>query len=92
MKGLSITQDSLEIMNLFVEKIVINKDIELPAEIYAADQATKLAIEKNIPFRDAYREVGSNGEYKKVLTKKETIGAADNLSLDKIKNKWKHKS
>ena len=57
--------------------------------IYAADHATKLSTDEGIPFREAYQKVGNSDNYQKIAVSKDTIGSADNLCLDKIKNKWK---
>lgn len=88
MNGFQLTHDSLEIMQLFVERIDVNEQIDMLPEIYAADQATKTAIETGVPFRDAYADVGSNKDYTPVAVEKKTIGSADNLSLEKIQQKW----
>jgi len=62
MEALDLVQDSLDICQLVVSKIQVNKERMIAActfELFAADRAYQLAQEANLPFRDAYRIVGA---------------------------------
>jgi argininosuccinate lyase len=59
MKGLEITKESISIMELIFENLVVNekrcKD-SLTEEVYATEKAHEL-VKKGVPFREAYREI-----------------------------------
>ena len=80
----------VRIMDLTMEKLVVNGEALKRActpELYATDRALELVAE-GVPFRDAYREVGTNLEALKLrdpveaLRKKTSTGATGNLRLD----------
>lgn len=61
--GFAITLSSLDVVELFVNSLVINLDQvkkHLPKEIFAAHWAYLLVKEKSIPFRHAYLYVKEN--------------------------------
>ncbi|GAC1388809.1 MAG: argininosuccinate lyase [Ktedonobacteraceae bacterium] len=62
MEALDLVQESLEICTLVISGIEVNTEHLIAActfELFAADRAYKLAIDANLPFRDAYRIVGA---------------------------------
>ncbi len=62
MEALDLVQESLDICTLVISNIGINSERLIAActfELFAADRAYKLAIDANMPFRDAYRIVGA---------------------------------
>jgi len=62
MEALDLVQESLEICTLVISSIGVNIERLIAActfELFAADRAYKLAIDANMPFRDAYRIVGA---------------------------------
>ncbi len=62
MEALDLVQESLDICTLVISGIGINAEKLIAActfELFAADRAYTLAIDANMPFRDAYRIVGA---------------------------------
>jgi len=62
MEALDLVQESLDICTLVISSIGVNSERLIAActfELFAADRAYKLAIDANMPFRDAYRIVGA---------------------------------
>ncbi len=62
MEALDLVQESLDICTLVINGIGVNSEKLIEActfELFAADRAYKLAIDANMPFRDAYRIVGA---------------------------------
>jgi argininosuccinate lyase len=62
MEAFDIVKDSLEICTLVVQGISVNTEKLLAAcsfELFATDRAYELALSSNLPFRDAYRIVGT---------------------------------
>ena len=62
MEALDLVQESLDICTLVISGIGINSERLIAActfELFAADRAYTLAIDANMPFRDAYRIVGA---------------------------------
>lgn len=60
LKSFQITADSLAITQLIFQHLKPNPKKLATAmlpEIHAADQATQLALKKNLPFREAYKKV-----------------------------------
>ena len=65
MNAMSITQASLSIATLLLDKIGFDKqrcEASLTPELYAAEEAYKL-VKNGVPFRDAYKQVSER--YKK---------------------------
>jgi argininosuccinate lyase len=61
MEALDIVQETLEICTLVVSNQQVNIDRVVAActfELFAADRAYEMAMQRNMPFRDAYRIVG----------------------------------
>ena len=57
-RSIDIAIDTIKIMTHSIENISFNeKNIILNPDIYATEQANKLALEKNISFREAYKMV-----------------------------------
>lgn len=59
-KGIKLAINTIEIMDLVVSNLKVNKEnlkLACSSEIYATQRAYQL-VKKGIPFRDAYREVG----------------------------------
>lgn len=92
-KGFRITQISLKVMNVVIDKLKVNEAKLIKGfsnEVFAADEATKLA-KKGMPFREAYKKVAKDlnkldkvDPYKNIKDKKYQ-GATGNLSLDDSK-------
>ncbi len=62
LKGLVITKDSLEIMELVISKLKINKENckkKMTKELYATEKVYNL-VKKGKSFRVAYKEVKKN--------------------------------
>jgi argininosuccinate lyase len=62
MEALDIVQESLQICTLVVSALHVNTERLVAActyELFATDRAYELALEGNMPFRDAYRTVGT---------------------------------
>ena len=90
MEGIKIAISSVRIMDLTFSKLVVNERrlVEgFKPEIYATDKAVEL-VRKGMPFRDAYRKVGSNIDQLnsmdpyKALKDKNYTGTTGNLGLD----------
>ncbi|GCE11446.1 argininosuccinate lyase [Tengunoibacter tsumagoiensis] len=61
MEALDLVQENLEICTLLVNNLQVNEEKAIAActfELFAADRAYEMALQENIPFRDAYRIVG----------------------------------
>ncbi len=61
-EALDLVQESLDICTLVISNIGVNTEQLIDActfELFAADRAYTLAIEANMPFRDAYKIVGA---------------------------------
>ena len=61
-EALDLVQESLDICTLVISNIGVNAEQLIAActfELFAADRAYTLAIEANMPFRDAYKIVGA---------------------------------
>lgn len=97
MESFDITQQTLYILGYFIPKIKVNKEILIESfspEVYATDRVLEL-VKEGTPFRDAYKEVGTNLEslknkdpVKNIKSKTHT-GATGNLGLDKIEERIK---
>lgn len=93
--GLETAEETIKIMALVVDGLIINKEKCIKActeELFAADYAYEL-VKKGTPFRDAYKFVGENlNKLKKIypvknIKSKTNIGATGNLGLDEtLKN------
>jgi len=90
LRGLSLTCDSLRVMQLTIESLEVNRDVllkSMPREIFATDAAISL-VKKGMSFREAYREIGTHPENVPVLDAAETlrkrtsIGTPGNLGLE----------
>jgi len=84
---------SLNIANKIMPKIKVDAEkcsTAFAPEIFAADAANELVLEKNLPFRDAYRKISENlNELKNIdqvknLKSKKHLGAPGNLQLKKF--------
>ena len=90
-----IVLDSLEIMQIFIAGIKPkgkNMKDKIKKDIFMVDFANDLVIEKNIPFRDAYKIAYENiDDYKvdlqKNLSSKISLGAPGNLFLQYYEKK-----
>jgi len=61
MKGMEITLSCLNIMALVLKDIKVNKEdceCAMTKELYATEEAYKL-VKKGMPFRDAYKKIGT---------------------------------
>jgi len=97
LKGLEITDSSLQVSNLIISGLKVNKESLKKAfspEIFATDEAYKL-VKEGVPFRDAYRRVAKNSKRSQTLTPGKIIssrkhqGASGNLGLEKAEKKIK---
>ena len=97
MQSFEITLSSLNMMNLVVKELKVNKENCVKActnELFAADEVINL-VKTGIPLREAYKGVAKNLEnlpkidpIKNIKSKKH-IGAIGNLGLGKLKSKIK---
>src|SRR3989338_1079047 len=95
MEGVRLVNDSLNVLAVFMQGIKPNqKNIEekITKDIFMADIANDLVKEKNIPFRDAYREAAANKDtyvidFQKNIASKMSLGAPGNLNLDVYKER-----
>ena len=103
MEALDLVQESLEICTLVVSKLEVNTERLIAActfELFAADRAYELATVARLPFRDAYRIVGtevtaqldrhlpfpveSQEQLAKRLAARSHLGGAGNLGLQEV--------
>ena len=91
MRSLGVTRDALVVMRMIFEKMQVDADACIKAfrpEIFAADVALRMAVEENVPFRDAYKKVGldlealENEDPVENIKSKTHVGAPGNLGLD----------
>ena len=95
-----ITLSSLNIMNLLIKELKVNKENCIKActkEIFAADNVIDM-VKSGVPLRDAYMQVSKNLEklpkinpIKNIQSKKH-LGATGDLGLNKSKQKIKLKN
>ena len=65
-RSLDICHESLDIMAAAIPNVRFNADrIRLDDDIHMAAEANELVVKEGIPFRDAYRKVGSRRGGKK---------------------------
>ncbi len=97
MRGLSVTKASVDVVNLTVKKLKVDKKKCLEGftpEVFATDEALRL-VAQGIPFRNAYKQVAKNiGKLKnedpvKNIKGKKIAGATGNLGLARIKSELK---
>ncbi len=103
MEALDLVQESLEICTLVVSKLEVNTERLIAActfELFAADRAYELATVAKLPFRDAYRIVGtevtaqldrhlpfpveSQEQLAERLAARSHLGGAGNLGLQEV--------
>jgi len=93
MEAIQLALDSLKVAELTISNLSPNKDKLLAActpELFATDKAYEL-VQQGMPFRDAYRYVGTNldklegADPEESLKKRTHIGASGNLGLSKLK-------
>lgn len=93
-ESLEIAQDSIKVTNILINNLEPNEEkLEegLTPEIFATHKALEL-VSKGMPFRKAYKKVGSNISNIKIQNKKEYLkksthlGSTGNLSLDEYNN------
>ncbi len=108
-EALDVIQESLEISTLVVSNLEVNVERLTSActfELFAADRAYELAINADLPFRDAYRIVGeevtkqldqqlpfpseSQEQLAAKLTARSHLGGAGNLGLANIKKQLEY--
>jgi argininosuccinate lyase len=59
-RTIDLAADVLAIMAHALPNVRFNADsIELPADIYAAEQANELVVKQGLPFREAYRRIAA---------------------------------
>ena len=97
LESFQITDQTLYIFGYFIPKIKVNKEKLMESftpELYATDRVLEL-VKEGSPFRDAYKEIGTNLESLRNKDPVENIkskthtGATGNLGLDKIGKKIK---
>ncbi len=97
MRGIKTALGCVKIIALTIEKLEINKDKLIAGfipEIYATDAALEL-VEKGVPFRDAYKEIGLNIDKLKsrnpveAIKAKKSSGSTGNLQLEKSNTRIK---
>jgi len=93
MESFEITLSSINVMNLVLKGLKVNKEDCIKAfdnEIFATDEALNL-VKKGVPFREAYKKVAGNlnkvqkADPVKNIQPKKHIGATGNLGLGKAK-------
>ncbi len=58
-RGIDLASDTLEVMAAAIPEIRFHSErITLAPELFAAEEAYRLVLEEEIPFREAYRRVG----------------------------------
>jgi argininosuccinate lyase len=89
-ESFDLTNRSLEITHLLFENMVPNEDrlrASFDTSIFATDEVNKMVM-NGVPFRDAYREVGTNLDKIKAydidanLKSKTHLGSTGNLGLE----------
>lgn len=65
-KSIETVTQTLDIMKAIVSKLEISNDFKMKEEVYAAYTANQ-KVEDGIPFREAYKQVKKNEEYKKTV-------------------------
>ena len=92
-KAVSNTTQCLDACNLLIESISLNEselEKDCTAELFAAEEAYKLVKEKEMTFRDAYREIKKRdqaiegADIKSKLTESRHLGSTGNPGLDKL--------
>ena len=107
MAGFELAASTLEVLLLTLQSITPNEEEiakHITPELFAAHHSYEVMKAKNIPFREAYIEVGTHlqelphFDSKDVLVKTKTVGAPGNLNLLKTKKdifkmqkKWEEK-
>ena len=91
MKAMDITLSSLLMMKRMFQGIEVSETKCVDAfspDLFAADAANEVALQKGIPFRDAYKIVGANlqnlqmGNPKLIFKSRTHLGAPGNLRLE----------
>ncbi|NOX96585.1 MAG: argininosuccinate lyase [Nitrospirae bacterium] len=97
LKGLEITNSSLQVSALIISGLKVNKESlkkSFPPEIFATDEAYKL-VKEGMPFRDAYRRVAKDSKRSqtltpgKIISSRKHLGASGNLGLEKVEKRIK---
>jgi argininosuccinate lyase len=92
LEGMNQIGACVRVMDLTVQKLEVCEDALLDAftpEVFATDEALRLVVEEKMPFRDAYRQVGTNLDQLAKLDPREAIakrthdGGPANLRLDR---------
>jgi argininosuccinate lyase len=98
-RGVNIALASVEVMNLSIQKLTVNRDRLLQGfipEIYATDAALDL-VKKGMPFRDAYKQIGLHldelGKYDpvQIINAKKSSGNTGNLCSEKTEKTLQQK-
>ncbi len=92
LEGMNQIGACVRTMDLTIQKLEVCEDALLDAftpEVFATDEALRLVVEERMPFRDAYRQVGTNLDQLAKLDPREAIakrahdGGPANLRLDR---------
>ena len=90
LRGLETTLSCVEVMGRMFKGLVVDEDKCVDAfspDLYAADAALDVALQRNIPFRDAYKFVAENignietGNPRLIFKGRIHLGAPGNLGL-----------
>ncbi len=93
LKGTRLCLESVQIMDLTIQKLEINKSNLLKgfsSEIFATDAALEL-VQKGKSFREAYREIGldlenlKNRNPEEAIGKRKHTGGSGNLNIEKAR-------
>lgn len=106
MEALDLAQEALDVCELFVSNLSVDVERVVAActfELFAADRAYEMALNEQIPFRDAYRTVGkevlaqldsklpfpveSKEQLVKRLHARNHLGGAGNLGLEQTQQR-----
>ena len=74
--GMDLAAACVRIMDLTFQKLEVCEERLLAAftpEVFATDEALRLVVEENVPFRDAYRQVGTHLDSLSTLDPREAI-------------------
>jgi len=97
-RAIELTSRSLEIMNLVINGLSVNKEKcakAITKELYATDEVLQL-VQQGIPFRTAYKKIARNLDNIKFhdpvsnLKSKKHTGAPGNLQLNTLGDKIAH--
>ena len=97
MRGLDITDNSLEVLNIAVSQLRINHETlnrSVIPKVFSVDRALML-VAQGQSFRSAYRQIAAAdanelpGDLQELLRARSSLGAPGNLQLKTLRQQWK---